>query len=127
MTTYEMLKNELENRYGMNEYYRRPLVHLKGHTKAATFARVCLGRCGIHIYIQSYATRIMTVFIPKPSEDSVPYLEITGLYSMTTRKHIGWWMTFLRDLNIVPPTWDYFKVKEAWENRKDEQYPRLPL
>ena len=36
MTTYELLKNELENRYGMNEYYRRPLVHLKGHTKAAT-------------------------------------------------------------------------------------------
>lgn len=69
----------------------------------------------------------MTVFIPKPSEDSVPYLEITGLYSMTTRKHIGWWMAFLRDLNIVPPTWDYFTVKEAWENRKDSQYPRLPL
>lgn len=127
MTTYALLKNALENRYGLSDNNRRPVIHLKGHPKAATFARVCLGRYGIHIYIQSYATRIMTVFIPKPSEDSVPYLEITGLYSITTRKHIGWWLGLLRNWGIIPCTWDYYTVKKAYEERGEHSFCRLYL
>lgn len=126
MTTYEILKNELENRYHLNAFHNVEMVEIDGHEKAATVGYLHLSERSIHLQVYSYSTCVLDVYIPSSESRRTPYLEIRGLYSMTTRKHLGWWMGFLRALHIVPPTWDYYTLKRAWEE-KGEDYPRLSL
>lgn len=125
MTTYERLKYELANKYNMNKYNNDIRVRIKGHEKAATFIRITIQETRMEFRFVSYNTTVMSVFIPnvhnKECDFNAPYLWIKGLYSATTRKHIGWWVKWLVDMGVVPYNWNYYTIKQAWRDKSEEQ------
>lgn len=130
MTTYERLKKELENRYGLNKYHNDAEVKIEGHEKAATYMRIILQETHIVIRFVSYRTTVISLFVPnvnnKDCTFNAPYLWIKGLYSATTRKHIGWWIACLVDMGVVPYNWNYYTIKQAWDD-KEENKPMARL
>lgn len=54
------------------------------------------------IALQSYSTLVIEI-------DAEGWMKVNGLYSMTTIKHIGW---FMRELGF-----DYYTAKHAYEHK----------
>lgn len=129
-TTYERIKFELASRFNLNKYHNDTIVKINGHEKAATFIRIVVQDTYIVFRFVSYRTTVMSVFIPnvhnKECTFNAPYLWIKGLYSATTRKHIGWWVNWLVDMGVVPYNWNYYTIKQAW-NDKEEDKPMARL
>lgn len=137
MINLNNLKNALISKFP-NEYdYPRKEIYSKvpHHEKAATYFTVAFrtdyrNKAEIYIRFYSYGTRVMQVSLYEEGEDMWGYpndLVINGLYSATTRKHIGWWLGLLRNWGVIPCTWDYYTIKKAYEERGEHSFGRLYL
>lgn len=127
---YEELKRKLENRFNMADRYYSVLTKVTGHEKARTEIYITVAATAITIDFWSYYTRVMSVYVPNVAHEECeckdPYIRINGLYSATTRKHIGWWVKWLIDMDIVPCNWNYYTIKQAWyDKEKDKPMARL--
>lgn len=125
MITYERLKYALASKYNMNKYHNDAEVRIKGHEKAATYIHIIIQDTYIAVRFVSYNTTVMSVLIPnvhnKECTFYAPYLWIKGLYSATTRKHIGWWVKWLVDMGVVPYNWNYYTIKQAWQDKEENK------
>lgn len=80
---------------------------LRGHEQANALVRYE----GDNIILQSYQTDVL-VYSPKDMT-----IQCNGLYSMTTRKHIGWFMSQFITNNIkYNDSYGYYDIKDAYEN-----------
>lgn len=124
MTKYEIMKRELESRFHLNAFHHNTVERIDEHEKAATHMRIYLTDTEASIGFWSYKTLVMSVHVPNTNNKkytfNAPYIRITGLYSATTRKHIGWWMKLLVNMGVVPCNWNYFTVKQAIADREDK-------
>lgn len=57
------------------------------------------------IILYSYTTKVIIINKVKNT------LDVTGLYSNTTRRHISWFMD-----ELFGDRWNYYDVKNAYEN-----------
>lgn len=126
MNRYDALKRTLDNKFNMTGRYYSVLTKVTGHKNANTEIYITVAATAVAIDFWSYNTRVMTAYVPnvdhKECECKDPYIRINGLYSATTRKHIGWWVAWLKNMGVVPCNWNYYTMKQAYMDRDEKEY-----
>lgn len=126
MTRYEELRITLDNKFNMGGRSYSALTKVTGHEKASTEIYIKVSDTAITIDFWSYNTRVMTAYVPNVDHDECvfkdTYIRINGLYSATTRKHISWWVAWLKNMGVVPCNWNYYTMKQAYMDRDGKDY-----
>lgn len=82
------------------------MYRIIGHKYAQAWVKVDNYEGDRILELYSYRTRVITYNV------KTGIMVITGLYSATTRRHIGWFV------NLVTDNIDYYQVKHAYEKNK---------
>lgn len=131
MNRYDALKRELENKFNMWGRSYSALTKVKGHENANTEIYITVTATAITIDFWSYSTRVMSAYVPNADHEECvfknPYIRINGLYSATTRKHIGWWVEWLKNMGVVPCNWNYYTMKQCYMDRDGKEYGVIPF
>ena len=94
--------------YQNNSNYSPFPNHLKAHCYVVT----CTDRDGNkYILLGSYSTYVLCVDVKNQR------IHVSGLYSMTTRKHIGWFMNY-----FFKGKYNYYDIKKAYESGEAFEY-----